>query len=187
MLSCPSSTPIPCLNVSSPRRPSAHAAATLLVHGVDEVPIQRIPPHSDTHRQGKIALLHFPPFCLPSPFLASLWPWPMPSWVCLTSICGAGKPIIKSMQQVVAEPAQQFKCGAMWRSSSSKHTLDEVSTAGDRVRMTKVWRQVPELQQVALRLLYAHAMRAETKCSWCLWGRIHCAARSSLGMQRAKA
>jgi hypothetical protein len=92
-----------------------------------------------------------------------------------------------SMQQVVAGPAQQLKCDAMWHSSSSsKHTLEEASTAGDLVMVTKVWRQVPELQQVAMRLLYAHAMKAETKCSWSLWGRIHCAARSSLRMQYAK-
>jgi hypothetical protein len=40
---------------------------------------------------------------------------------------------------------------------------------------------------VALRLLSAHATSAATERNWSLWGRIYCAARSSLGMQRAKA
>jgi hypothetical protein len=44
MLSCPSSTPIPCLHVPSPVRPSAYTAAALLADRDDEVPIPRNPP-----------------------------------------------------------------------------------------------------------------------------------------------
>jgi hypothetical protein len=38
-----------------------------------------------------------------------------------------------------------------------------------------------------VRLLSAHATSAASERNWSLWGRTYCAARSSLGMQRAKA
>jgi hypothetical protein len=70
----------------------------------------------------------------------------------------------------------------------SKLKSQEVPTAAVRIR---VWRKfgdsMPELQAVAVRLLSAHATRAATERNWSLWGRMYCAARSSLGMQRAKA
>jgi hypothetical protein len=54
-----------------------------------------------------------------------------------------------------------------------------------------VWQKfgsaVPELRDVALRLLSAHATSAAPERNWSLWGRVYCAARSALGMQRAKA
>jgi hypothetical protein len=93
----------------------------------------------------------------------------------------------KRMQRVDAGLAQQHKCYAVGRSNSSKRTSDE-ATAADRLR---VWRrfggQLPGLQQVALCLLSAHATSAATERNWSLLCRIYCAARSSLGMQPAKA
>ena len=47
--------------------------------------------------------------------------------------------------------------------------------------------EVPELRDVAVRLLSAHATSAAAERNRSLWGRIYCAARSSLGMERAKA
>jgi hypothetical protein len=44
-----------------------------------------------------------------------------------------------------------------------------------------------ELRDVALRLLSAHATSTASKRNWSLWGRIYCASRSSLGMERTKA
>jgi hypothetical protein len=67
-------------------------------------------------------------------------------------------------------------------------TRQEVPAAVDCIR---VWRKfgasMRELQAVAVRLLSAHATSAATERNWSLWGRINCAARSLLGMQRAKA
>jgi predicted membrane chloride channel (bestrophin family) len=69
-----------------------------------------------------------------------------------------------------------------------KRTHLEVAAAADRIRMwRKFWDSMPELQAVAVRLLPAHATNAATERHWSLWGRMYCAARSLLGMQRAKA
>jgi hypothetical protein len=43
------------------------------------------------------------------------------------------------------------------------------------------WDSMPE------RLLPAHATNAATERHWSLWGRMYCAVRSLLGMQRAEA
>ena len=57
---------------------------------------------------------------------------------------------------------------------------------------TPAWDQfagMPDLNkvtQVALRLLSAHSTSAATERNWSLWGRIFVAARSSLGLERAK-
>jgi hypothetical protein len=68
-----------------------------------------------------------------------------------------------------------------------KHARREVPTAAERLR---VWRRfrgsTPELQDVAARLLSAHATSAATERNWSLWGRMYCAARSSLGKDHAK-
>jgi hypothetical protein len=47
--------------------------------------------------------------------------------------------------------------------------------------------EMPELCQVALRMLCCHASSAATECNWSLWGKIYTAVRSSLGMNKAKA
>jgi hypothetical protein len=55
----------------------------------------------------------------------------------------------------------------------------------------RVWQrfgdEIPELSAVATRLLAGHATSASTERNWSLWGRVYRAARSSQGMQRAKA
>jgi hypothetical protein len=53
--------------------------------------------------------------------------------------------------------------------------------------LSKFGEDPPELRNVAAPLLYAHATRAASERNWSLWGRTYCAARSSIGMQRAKA
>jgi hypothetical protein len=55
--------------------------------------------------------------------------------------------------------------------------------------LNKFGEDTPELRNVAVRLLSAHATSAASERNWSLWGRT-CGvapARSSLGMQRAKA
>jgi hAT family C-terminal dimerisation region len=67
---------------------------------------------------------------------------------------------------------------------------DRATVPGSRERLA-VWQRfgadVPELRYVALRLLSVHATSAAPERNWSLWGRIYCAARSTLGLQRAKA
>jgi hypothetical protein len=67
---------------------------------------------------------------------------------------------------------------------------DRVVVPNSKERVT-VWSKfgedIPELRNVAVRLLSAHATSAASERNWSLWGRTYCAARSSLGMQRAKA
>lgn len=88
------------------------------------------------------------------------------------------------MQPVVAGLAAKRKPGPV----GSKRAREEVPSSLDRLR---VWRRfggkMPELQSVAVRLLSAHATSAATERNWSLWGRMYCSARSSLGMDRAKA
>jgi hypothetical protein len=66
----------------------------------------------------------------------------------------------------------------------STRNRQEVPAAAVCIR---AWRKfgnsMPELQAVPEWLLSAHA----TERNWSLWGRMYCAASSSLGMQRAKA
>jgi hypothetical protein len=54
-----------------------------------------------------------------------------------------------------------------------------------------VWQKfggdMPELRDVALRLLSAHATSAASERNWCLWESIYCTSQSSLGMERAMA
>jgi hypothetical protein len=61
-----------------------------------------------------------------------------------------------------------------------------VPSAKERFR---VWQKfgsaVPELRDVAKRLLLAHATSAASERNWSLWGRIYKASRSTLGMRRA--
>jgi hypothetical protein len=52
---------------------------------------------------------------------------------------------------------------------------------------SKFGADISELRDVAVRLLSAHATTAASQRNWSLWGRTYCAARSSLGMERAKA
>jgi hypothetical protein len=52
---------------------------------------------------------------------------------------------------------------------------------------SKFGADISELRDVAVRLLSAHATTAASERNWSLWGRTYCAARSSLGMERAKA
>jgi hypothetical protein len=76
----------------------------------------------------------------------------------------------------------------------SKRTGQEIPSSADRSR---VWRtsgsKLPELHcgdaSLAMRLLSARATSAAiaTERNWLLWGRFYCCARSSLGMERAKA
>jgi hypothetical protein len=67
---------------------------------------------------------------------------------------------------------------------------DRVVVANSKERVT-VWSKfgedIPELRNVAVRLLSAHATSAASERNWSLWGRTYCAAPSPLGMQRAKA
>ena len=51
----------------------------------------------------------------------------------------------------------------------------------------KVGCDVAELRDVAAKLLSCHATSAATERNWSLWGRTYNSARSSLGMERAKA
>jgi hypothetical protein len=92
------------------------------------------------------------------------------------------------MQRVVVGLALQRQKDEGLVLPSSKRNRLEVPAAAVRIR---VWRKLGdsmlELQAVAVRLLSAHATSAATERNWSLWGRMYCAARSSLGMQRAKA
>jgi hypothetical protein len=103
-----------------------------------------------------------------------------------TRLLSQGYP--KKMQSVVAGLALQRQQDGGSVLPGSKRTRQEVPAAADRIR---VWRRfgdsIPELQAVAVRLLSAHATSAATERNWSLWGRMYCSARSSLGMQRAKA
>ena len=67
---------------------------------------------------------------------------------------------------------------------------DRVTVPGSKERLA-VWQKfgadVPELREVAVRLLSAHATSAAPERNWSLWGCIYCAAHSALGMERAKA
>jgi hypothetical protein len=93
----------------------------------------------------------------------------------------------KKMQSVIAGLAlqrQQDEGPVLLGSNWSKRNRQEVPAAAVLIR---VWRKfgdsMLELQAVPERLLSVHA----TELNWSLWGRMYCAARSSLGMQRAKA
>jgi hypothetical protein len=92
------------------------------------------------------------------------------------------------MQRVVAGLALQGQQDEGPVLLGSKRSRQEVPTATVRIR---VWRKfgdsMPELQAVPERLLSVHATSAATELNWSLWGRMHCATRSSLGMQCAKA
>lgn len=71
---------------------------------------------------------------------------------------------------------------------SRKRDRGTVPSSRERIALwTKFGSEVPELRNVALRLLSAHATSASAERNWSLWGRIYSAARSSLGMERAKA
>jgi hAT family C-terminal dimerisation region len=71
---------------------------------------------------------------------------------------------------------------------SRKRARCEVPRSKERIAVwSKFGSDLPELRAVALQLLSAHATSAATERNWSLWGRIYCAARSSLGMERAKA
>jgi hypothetical protein len=94
----------------------------------------------------------------------------------------------KKMQSVVAGLALQRQKDEGPVLLGSKRKRQEVLTAAVRIRMwQKFGDSMPELQAVAVRLLSVHATSAATERNWSLWGRMYCAARSSLGMQRAKA
>jgi hypothetical protein len=92
------------------------------------------------------------------------------------------------MQSVVAGLALQCQQDEWPVLLGSKRNRQEVLAAAVRIR---VWRKfgdsMPELQAAPEWLLSAHATSAATELNWSLWGRIYCAARSSLGIQLAKA
>jgi hypothetical protein len=92
------------------------------------------------------------------------------------------------MQRVVAGLALQGQQDEGPVLLGSKRNRQEVPAAAVRIR---VWHKfgdsILELQAVPERLLSAHATSVATELNWSLWGRMHCAARSSFGMQRAKA
>ena len=76
--------------------------------------------------------------------------------------------------------------------SSAARKRDRAIVPGSKERLA-VWKKfgadIPELRDVAVRLLSAHATSysAAPVRNWSLWGRIYCAARSALGLERAKA
>jgi hypothetical protein len=92
------------------------------------------------------------------------------------------------MQSVVAGLALQRQQDEGPVLPGSKRNRQEVPAAAVRIR---VWRKfgdsMPELQAVPEWLMSAHATSAATELTWSLWGRMYCATRSSLGIQRAKA
>jgi hypothetical protein len=58
-------------------------------------------------------------------------------------------------------------------------------------RRVSIWEQYgcedyPDLVKVVVRLLSCHATTCAVERNWSLWGRIYCAARNALGMERAK-
>ena len=56
----------------------------------------------------------------------------------------------------------------------TKHQRAEVPTAAERIRVwEKFGTAVPELRDVMIRLLSAHATSAATEHNWSLWGRIY--------------
>jgi hypothetical protein len=94
----------------------------------------------------------------------------------------------KAMQHIVAGVAgERLKAEAR---AAPARKRDRCNVAGSKERLA-VWQKfgsdVPELRDVALRLLSAHATSAAPEGNWSLWGRVYCATRSALGMQRAKA
>jgi hypothetical protein len=94
----------------------------------------------------------------------------------------------KAMQHIVAGVAgERLKAEAR---AAPARKRDRCNVPGSKERLA-VWQKfgsdVPELRDVALRLLSAHATSAAPERNWSLWGRVYCAARSALGMQRAKA
>jgi hypothetical protein len=94
----------------------------------------------------------------------------------------------KAMQRTVAGVAgERLKAEAR---SAPARKLDCCNVPSSKERLA-VWQKfgsdVPELRDVALRLLSAHATNAAPERNWSLWGRVYCAARSALSMQRAKA
>ena len=93
----------------------------------------------------------------------------------------AGKRTALQQQRERAPDVQQV---------GGKREREERATVPDGHARLNVWRRagkvMPELQAVALRLLSAHATSAASERNWSLWGRIFQAARSSLGIERAK-
>ena len=73
--------------------------------------------------------------------------------------------------------------------SGKRSRLVQVPSARKRYTTWDQFAGMPELNkitQVALRLLSTHSTSAATERNWSLWGRIFVAARSSLGLERAK-
>ena len=69
----------------------------------------------------------------------------------------------------------------------TKRQRAEVPSASERMRVwEKFGTAVPELRDVVIRLLSAHATSAATERNWSLWGRIYVASRSSTAMQTSK-
>jgi hypothetical protein len=94
----------------------------------------------------------------------------------------------KSMQPVVASVAAERVRVEAVQEPGRKRDRVAVPSSIERIRVwTKFGSELPELRDVALRLLSAHATSASAERNWSLWGRVYCAARSSLGLERAKA
>ena len=93
----------------------------------------------------------------------------------------------KSMQSLVAGTAsERLKVQALAQ-PGRKRDCAVVPSSKERLAVwTKFASDVPELRDVALRLLCAHATSAAPERNWSLWGRIYCAARSKLGIEKAK-
>jgi hypothetical protein len=94
----------------------------------------------------------------------------------------------KSMQSLVAGTAgERIKAAAMQQPGRKRDRV-VVPSSKERVAVwSKFGADISELRDVAVRLLSAHATTAASERNWSLWGRTYCAARSSLGMERAKA
>jgi hypothetical protein len=91
------------------------------------------------------------------------------------------------MQSVVAGTAgERIKAAAMQQPGRKRDRVVVPSTKECVAVWFKFGADISDLHDVAVRLLSAHATSAASKRNWPLWGRTYCAARSSLGMERAK-